>query len=115
MHTQGLLFKRCNTTTSAIQSSTYWKDFSNLQGIIQNPGFRTPFGDFGLDLASTYGPGPYGPGPLGPYGPGPLIILKNILSQICSRTIFEMHAAPGACLLYAPGAVCFSNMVLAHI
>ena len=31
-------------------------------------------------LASTYGPGPYGPEPLGPYGPGPLIILKNILS-----------------------------------
>ena len=31
-------------------------------------------------LASTYGPGLYGPGPLGTYGPGPLIILKNILS-----------------------------------
>ena len=25
-----------------------------------------------------------------------------------------MHAAPGACLLFAPGAVCFSNMVLEH-
>ena len=31
-------------------------------------------------LVSTYGQGPYGPGPSGPYGPGPLIILKNILS-----------------------------------
>ena len=30
------------------------------------------------------------------YGPGPLIILKNILSQICSRTIFEINTAPGA-------------------
>ena len=29
--------------------------------------------------------------------------------------IFEMHTAPEACLLYAPGAVCFSNMVLEHI
>ena len=38
-------------------------------------------------------------GPLGPYGPGPLIILKNILSQICSRTILEINTAPGACLL----------------
>ena len=26
-----------------------------------------------------------------------------------------MHTAPGACLLYAPGAACFSNMVLEHI
>ena len=26
-----------------------------------------------------------------------------------------MHTAPGACLLYASGAVCFSNMVLEHI
>ena len=25
-------------------------------------------------FASTYGPGPYGFGPLGPYGPGPFII-----------------------------------------
>ena len=28
------------------------------------------------------------------------IILKNFLSQICSRTIFQMHTPPGACLLY---------------
>ena len=26
-----------------------------------------------------------------------------------------MHTAPGACLLYASGAVCTSNMVLEHI
>ena len=26
-----------------------------------------------------------------------------------------MHTAPGVCLLYAPGAVCFTNMVLEHI
>ena len=25
-----------------------------------------------------------------------------------------MNTAPGACLLYAPGAACFSNMVLEH-
>ena len=43
-------------------------------------------------LASTYCPGPYGPGP-GPFGPGPFII-------ICFRTIFEMLIAPGVCLLY---------------
>ena len=50
-----------------------------------------------------------------PDGPGPLIILKNILSQICSRTIFKINTAPGACLLYDPGAVLISNMVLEHI
>ena len=48
------------------------------------------------------------------YGPGPFIIRKNFWSQICSRTIFVMHTAPGACLLCAPGAVCFSIMVLEH-
>ena len=53
-------------------------------------------------LALTYGPRPYGPEPLGPYGPGPFIIQKNFLGQIRSRTIFEIHSAPGACLLYAP-------------
>ena len=26
-----------------------------------------------------------------------------------------MHTAPGACLLYTPGAVCFSYMVLEHV
>ena len=57
----------------------------------------------------------YGPGPLGPNGPGPLVILKNILSSICSRTIFEKHIAPGAYSKHAPGAVCFSNMILEHI
>ena len=41
-----------------------------------------------------------GPGPKGPYGPGLLIVLKNILSQICSGTIFEIRTSPGACLLY---------------
>ena len=36
----------------------------------------------------TYGPGPYAPGEHAQgYVPGPLIIWKNILSQICSRTI----------------------------
>ena len=58
-------------------------------------------------LASTYGPGP-----LEPYGPGSLIILKNILSWICSMTIFEKHTALGAHSKHAPGAVCISNMVL---
>ena len=29
--------------------------------------------------------------------------------------LFEMHTAPGACLLFAPGAVCFSYMVLEHL
>ena len=37
-------------------------------------------------LASTYGPGADGPVP-GPHGPGPLVIWKNILSQICARAI----------------------------
>ena len=50
-----------------------------------------------------------------PYGPGPFIIWKNFLNQICFKTIFEMHTAPGACVLYAPGSVCFLNMVLEHI
>ena len=44
-----------------------------------------------------------------------MIILKNILSQTGSRTILEINTAPGACLLYAPGAVLISNMVLEHI
>ena len=66
-------------------------------------------------LASTYGPRLYGPGPFGPYGPGPLIILKNIRSYICSRTIFEKHSAPGAHSKHAPGAVYILNMVLEHI
>ena len=39
-----------------------------------------------------------GPDSPGPYGPGqPLIIWKNILSQICSKIILEMHTAPRAC------------------
>ena len=38
--------------------------------------------------------------PLGQYGPRPFIIWKNSLSQIWSRTIFEMHTAPGACLVH---------------
>ena len=45
----------------------------------------------------------------------PLIIWKNILSQICSRIIFEMHTAPEACSKYAPGAVCIQIMLLKHI
>ena len=49
------------------------------------------------------------------YGRGPFIIWKSFPSQLCFRTIFEMHTAPGACLLYAAGAVCFSNMVLEHM
>ena len=39
-------------------------------------------------LASMYGQWPY--------SPGPFITLKNILSQICSRTIFEKYTAPEA-------------------
>ena len=44
----------------------------------------------------------------GPYGPGLCMILKNLLWQICSRTIFEKHTAPGAYRKHAPapGAVC---------
>ena len=40
-------------------------------------------------LASTYSPGPYTPRPYAPgsYGPGQLIIWKNLLSQIYSRSI----------------------------
>ena len=52
---------------------------------------------------------------LGPYVPGPLIIWKNIPNQICSRRIIWMHTALGACLLYVPGTVFISNMVLEHI
>ena len=48
----------------------------------------------------------------GLYGSGLLIILKNILSEIFSRTILEKHNAPGAYSYYDPGAVCISNMVL---
>ena len=33
--------------------------------------------------------------------------LKNFLCHICSRTIFKMYTALEACLLCAPGAVCF--------
>ena len=49
------------------------------------------------------------------YGPGPFIILKNFLSEICSKTILEKHTAPEAYSKHAPGAVCISNMVLNHI
>ena len=49
------------------------------------------------------------------YGPGPLIIWKNILSQLCSRIIFEMHTASGACSKYVPGAVWIQMMLLDHI
>ena len=45
-----------------------------------------------------------------PYGPEPLIILKNILSYICSSTIFEKHTAQGVYSKHVPGAVCISNM-----
>ena len=51
--------------------------------------------DFGLDLTCMVQDqlllelvGHYGP-------PGPLTIWKNVLNQICSRSIFWMHAAPG--------------------
>ena len=40
------------------------------------------FGDFGLA-----------------YGLGPHIIRKNFLSQICSRTIFEMHTMFAVCYM----------------
>ena len=43
------------------------------------------------------------------------VILKNILSLICSRIIFKKHTAPGAYNKHALGAVCISNMVLEHI
>ena len=48
-------------------------------------------------------------------GPGPLIILKNILSWICSRTIFENHTAPGAYSKHTPGAMYILNIVLEHV
>ena len=68
-------------------------------------------------LGSTYGPGPHAPGSYAPepYGPGPLTIWKSIPSQICSRSIIWIHASLGACLLYAPGAVCILNMAREHI
>ena len=56
------------------------------------------------------------------------IIWKNILTHICSMTIFEMDTAPGVyskhapgpgavqCeLLYLNGAVCIQIMLLEHI
>ena len=58
-------------------------------------------------LASTYGPGPY--------GPTPLTILKTNISWICSVSIFEQHTAPDECRKYAPGEVCIYYMVLEHI
>ena len=71
---------------------------------------RRLFTRFWAILALTVGPGRYhncpGPDP-GPYAPGPLIILKNILSQICSRrTIFKQHTAPGVYGKHGPEAVC---------
>ena len=61
-------------------------------------------------LASTYGPGPY--------GPVPLTILKNILNQRwCSSTITEKHTSPGEygianmlleqCTILFPGHIWF--------
>ena len=44
-----------------------------------------------------------------------LIIWKNILCQIFSSIIFEMHTAPGACSKYSSGAVCIQIMLLEHI
>ena len=108
-------------------------------------------------LASTYGSGPHVPEPCGPV---PLIILKSIVSLICSRIILkkrrkekkrkekkrkekknkqnktqknkqkqkqktktktkkqkqkQKNTAPGAYSKHAPGAVCFSNIVLEQI
>ena len=66
-------------------------------------------------LASTCAQGPYGPQPYAsePYGV-PLIILKNIVSQICSRTISE-NTAPGAYSKHASVAVLTLDIVLEHI
>ena len=55
--------------------------------ILRLPPSRKPFLSFGLDSCHVC-------------GPGPVIILKNFLSQICSRTVFESK--------HAPGAVCIS-------
>ena len=80
-------------------------------------------------LASTYGPRPaapvpYGPGSaapgphgcgLGTYGSGSLMIWKNILSHIRSRSITWMYTATGSCSKYAPGAACIQIMLLEHI
>ena len=63
-------------------------------------------------LASAYDPEPYAPGP---YGPGTLIIWKNILRQIWSRTIFEIHTAPATYSKHAPEAVCIQIILLEHI
>ena len=45
-----------------------------------------------------------------PHGPGSLVIWKNILGQIFSRSlsIIWMHAAPGE-YIYAPGTACISK------
>ena len=63
-----------------------------------------------------YGPGPYGPGPLGPYGPWTINNLEEhsksnkALGAYLKSTLLQEHV-----LLYAPGAVLISNMVLEHI
>ena len=41
--------------------------------------------------------------------------LALIYGTICSRTIFEIHAAPGAYSKHSPGAVCIKVMLLEHI
>ena len=43
------------------------------------------------------------------------MLLEQCWFQISSWNIFQINTAPGACLLYAPGAVLISNMVLEHI
>ena len=102
------------------QCAIYWTLFQeciihNTQiQIVQTVSWKL-FWDFGLlDLWSrtTYGPEPATPGP---YGSEPLIIRKNIPSQICSRSIIWMHTAPGAYLLHAREAVCISDMIHEHI
>ena len=90
-------------------------------------GVHIPFCFFEI-LASIYGPGLYAPGP---YASAPLsswtinkLMWKNILSQICSRSIFWAKDALWAlfeCTLlqehvwYVSGAVWILSIVLEHI
>ena len=58
-------------------------------------------------LARNYAPGAA--------APGAWIIWGNILSQICSRSIFECPNAPGAYSKYAPGAYSKCSMLQEHL
>ena len=87
---------------NVIHSSQCYVDLNHvIRSLARSPNIDWWGGEecFLVILASTYG--------LGPYGSWTIHYLKEFLSQICSRTIFEMHGAPEACLLYAPQQYAF--------